>query len=155
MKEQKVDRSTVFRFQLMGGKDKYAFKRSEVVSQYVYKFVEAETGNHGSAMHTIVSSELVFRGVKKEGRAGPMPSQSSEKDESLLFSNQWDVDEKRFYMYGDEEFLRNSPFKDVKNKVSLAEQAFSKLARIVQKSHQNGIEVKFLPAFILLPNNSV
>jgi hypothetical protein len=150
VKEQKLSRSTVLRYVLRGDQKQHTIMRSELTSQYVFKNLNAETGQYGSAMHAIVASELIFRGAqpKKQQSAGGQ-RETSEKDETLLFSNAWDVDEKRFYMYGDEEYGRNSPFRDVKNKVQRAEQALRKLAQITDTNQRTGNEVSHCFFFAL------
>jgi hypothetical protein len=142
VKEQKFSRSTVQRCVLQGDQEKYGVKRCEVTSQYVYKNLNAETGQYGSAMHAIAVSELVFLGVQQKSQpSGPQQRETSDQDETLLFSNQQDVDEKRFYMYGDEEYARNSPFKDVQNKVQQAEQSLQKLIQTAT-NQDHGIEIE-------------
>jgi hypothetical protein len=143
VKEQKLSRSTVLRYVLRGDQKQHTIMRSELTSQYVFKNLNAETGQYGSAMHAIVASELVFRGAQpkkqQQSAGGQQQRQTSEKDETLLYSNAWDVDEKRFYMYGDEEYGRNSPFSDVKTKVEQAEQVLRKLAQITDANQRTGV----------------
>ena len=49
-----LDRATTLRYELVqtGGQNKYALKRTQLVSQYVYKQMKTESGKYGSAMHT-------------------------------------------------------------------------------------------------------
>jgi hypothetical protein len=147
VKEQKLSRSTVLRYVLNGDQKQHTIVHSELTSQYVFKNLNAETGQYGSAMHAIVASELIFRGAQptKEESAGVQQQRAAtsaaEKQETILYSNVWDVDEKRFYMYGDEEYGRNSPFRDFTNKVQHAEQALRKIAQITDNNQQSGIEV--------------
>jgi hypothetical protein len=146
VKEQKLERSTVLRFVLAGtpgSEQKQALRRTELISHYVFKSLNSETSPSGNsaAMHTTVASELIFRDVQQKTRNVAEPRQSSDKDETLLFSNAWDVDTKRFYMFGDEEYARNSPFKEVENKQSQAEQALRKIVQSASDKQQ-GIEVE-------------
>jgi len=143
VKDQKLDRATTLRYELVqtGSQEKYALKRTQLVSQYVYKQMKSESGKYGSAMHTVVSSELKLRSVQPNNENAPAMSSSS-KDESMMFSNEWDVDAKRFYMFGDDEFGKSgkeSPFSDVP-KVQQAEQALRKLCQTLTGDKQNGIE---------------
>lgn len=143
VKEQRLSRATVLRFVLNGDQKQHAIQRTELTSQYVLKNLNAEAGQYGSAMHAIVASELIFRSVHQKSQpSGAQQRQSSDKEETLLFSNQWNVDVKRFYMYGDEEYSRNSPFRDVQNKVQQAEQALRKLAQSAESNQNGGIEIE-------------
>ena len=45
IKEQKLDRSTVMRFQLCGKPQMYAIQRVELISHYVFKNLQAEIVN--------------------------------------------------------------------------------------------------------------
>jgi len=142
VKESRLSRFTVQRYMLTGDQKQYAVKRSEVTSQYVFKSLNAQTGQYASAMHAVAVSELIFRGVQQKNQpSGHQPMQTSDKDETLLFSNQQDVDEKRFYMYGDEEYGNSSPFKDAQNKVQQAEHALQKLVHTAANK-ENGIEIE-------------
>lgn len=129
VKENQLDRSTVQRFVLAGKPEKYGIKRSELVSQYLYKNLRAGSDQQmGSTMQAVVACELVFRGMNQQSAKGgnaqvqqlQAMKASSEREESLLFSNDWDTEEKRFYMFGDSEFVRNSPFIKVTGKVDTA-----------------------------------
>jgi hypothetical protein len=140
IKEQKLDRSTIIRHVLVGTQQKYAIKRAEVVSQYVYKSMYAENGQHSSAMQTIVSSELVFRGVQSKSQSSQKLRDLNENSETLLYDNKMEVEEKRYYMYGDEQFSQKSPFQNVPNKVDQTEKVLRKLIQLVSDKN-NGIEV--------------
>ena len=76
---------------------KYAFRRTELLSQYVFKQTKAQNGKYSSAMHTVVAATLQFRSVGPKG-SETVPNMSGSKDESLLYSNQRDAEVKRFYM---------------------------------------------------------
>jgi hypothetical protein len=151
VKEHKLDRSTVLRYVLQGKKQQYGIKRVELLSQYVYKSLRSETGQYGAALQAIVASELVLRGAQQcnspkcsnYGQKEQQMKANSEQSESLLYSNAWDVEEKRFYMYGDEEFVgrRSTPFAKVQNKAEQAAQAIHKIASAASDK-SGGIEVE-------------
>lgn len=145
VKENKLSRSTIMRFVLRGSQnqpEKYGIKRTEVTSQYVLKSLKAETGQYGSAMQAIAAAELVFRSVRPTGKKSIESEQDYSQYESLLFSNQASIDEKRFYMFGDDEFTNNNtPFKEEKGKVAHIEQSLRKLAQTIE-NHHVGIEVE-------------
>lgn len=147
VKDNKLSRSTVMRFVLKGSPaeakntNNYAIKRAEVTSQYVMKNLKAETGDYGSAMHAVVAAELVFHSVQPFQQQQP-PAQQTTAGETLLFSSNWDVEEKRFYMHGDDLFFRNSPFKEIQGKVIRVEQALRKLVQTAENK-EVGIEVGF------------
>lgn len=139
IKEQKLDRSTVLRFQLTGKPQEYGIQRVELISHYVFKNLQAENSKYGSAMHTFVAAELVFihsRRAQQQNR-----DKVSTKEETLLYSNEWDVEEKRFYMFGDEVYASNSPFRAAANKVEQAQQILRKLIQTLSDK-TNGIEAE-------------
>jgi hypothetical protein len=150
VKQNHLDRTTVQRFVLAGQPEKYAIKRSELISQYVYKDLRAQAGSEqSSTMQAIVACELVFRSVQPQSPKGgnqqvqqlQAAKASTERDETLLFSNDWDVEEKRFLMYGDDEFVRNNPFAKVTGKVEQAQAICRKLIQSASNK-QAGIEVE-------------
>jgi hypothetical protein len=71
-------------------------ERTELLSQYVYKNSKVENGQYGSAMHTVVSAQLQLSQVEQQQEQ--VPTQSASQDESLMYSNEWETEEKRFYM---------------------------------------------------------
>lgn len=78
---------------------KNALKHCELISQYVYRNGKIEDGKYGSAMQTVVSASLQARGgLQVDPQMEQIPAIDSGKDESLMFSNEWDVAVKRFYM---------------------------------------------------------
>ena len=153
VKDNKLNRSTVMRFVLKGSPveekntNSYAIKWTEVTSQYVMKNLKAETRDYGSAMHAIVAAELVFHSVQQFQQQQPPPAQQTTTGETLLFSSNLDVEEKRFYMHGDDDDLhvRNSPFKEIQGKVIVVEQTLRKLVQTTENK-EVGIKVgsKFL-----------
>lgn len=121
VKEERLGRSTVLRYVLVGKPQMYAIKRAELISKYVFKQLRAETnGDNGAVMHTIVAAELVFRNAQQatqKSRGDQQLPSSGGQSESLLYDNDWDVTEKRFYMYGDQAFASKPLFRAVTNKV--------------------------------------
>jgi len=134
VKEQKLDRTTIQRFVLKGKpQGQYSIQRAELVSQYTYKNLRSETSQYGAAMQAIVACELVFRGSQqKNGNPQQQQTHSSQQQqpqaETLLYSNEWDVEEKRFYMFGDDEFQK-SPFAVMSGKVEKIQQLVQKLVQ--------------------------
>jgi hypothetical protein len=148
--EQELDRSTMVRCQIQGPpststndqQEQYALKRCELLSQYVYRNVKSADGKYGSAMQTVVAATLEARDVRtKAAVAQQIPSLSAAKFESLMYSNEWDVDAKRFFMFGEQQFNgkdQKSPFHQVPT-VQQAEQALRKLVQSMQ-DEEKGIE---------------
>jgi hypothetical protein len=136
--EQQIDRSTVLRYQLIGTPEKYAIANVELLSQYIYKTLSDE---QAQAMQTVVAARLTIDSVEKRSHESRSERLSS-KEESLQYSVEWDLSEKRFYQYGDEEFTReNSPFKFVQTKVTIIK---SMIQKIVESSNDktHGIETE-------------
>lgn len=149
--DDKLDRVAIQRYELVGGASRksFAIKRAEALSVYTLKNIKAEIDEQlPSAMHTVAIAELIFRGVK--------PSQNNAKTahyqlkqlegenietDSLLFDNEWEIERKRFFMYGDAEISReSSPYRSVQHKV---EQAKSIYQRLIQTTTDKtvGMEV--------------
>jgi hypothetical protein len=135
LEEQQLDRSTVLRYQLVGTLDKYAIANVELLSQYT---VDAEEIH---AMQTIVASRLIIEFVKEESSERVERSRNT-KEESLVYSSEWDLIEKRFYQYGDEEYTsQTTPFRHIQNKVKLIVSMIKKISDST-KDKVNGIETE-------------
>ncbi|KAI6212243.1 hypothetical protein M3Y99_01841300 [Aphelenchoides fujianensis] len=108
-----LERSTVARFELLGKREKYVIKRTQMISQYVAKAQNPAAQN--AVTQVIALSELTFKEQSDDAKMVPSFQQSS-TDETLMYSPEWDLKEKRFYMAGDEEFEKQSPFGKVQKK---------------------------------------
>uniref|UniRef100_A0A183C2D0 Vitellogenin n=1 Tax=Globodera pallida TaxID=36090 RepID=A0A183C2D0_GLOPA len=140
VKENELDRSTVIRCRIQGEPtEQYALNGCELRSQYVYRNSKSADGNYGAAMQTVVTATLQALDVQLKQQQ--IPAISANDEETLLYSNGKDVDEKRFYRNGDENFGTNgkdSPFARVP-KVQQAVQALNKLVQNMQDK-QKGID---------------
>lgn len=158
VKENKLSRSTVSRLVLKASKSQpnaYGIKRAEITSQYVFKNLKAED----SAMHAVSVAEMDLRQLRQvdQSALSEQSLQDYGKDEKLLFSNQQVNNEKRFYMFGDDEFSSHtSPFKDTKGKVTLVKQSLRQLAQTTANPNPNiGIEASaFLIKLLIILNKS-
>ncbi|KAI6215600.1 hypothetical protein M3Y94_00403900 [Aphelenchoides besseyi] len=108
-----LERSTVARYELAGKREKYAIQRAYMLSQYVVKAQNPEGQN--AVTQVVALSELTFKEHNSNSKMVGSFKQSS-TDETLMYSPEWDLKEKRFYMAGDEEFDKNSPFRKVQKK---------------------------------------
>ncbi|KAI1725330.1 lipoprotein amino terminal region domain-containing protein [Ditylenchus destructor] len=154
VKEQKLDRSTVLRFVLAGKNpnQEYGIKRAELLSQYVFKNLRADRGARSSAMQTIVAAQLVFESAQpKQEQQGLAfhPNTASQKD-TLLYDNEFDVEEKRFYMNGDDGI--GSPFAKVHQKTTQAQKILQRLLRATadQSNGMESAEAEYLQRFVEL-----
>ncbi|KAI3415980.1 hypothetical protein GPALN_005538 [Globodera pallida] len=138
VKENELDRSTVIRCQIEGEPtEQYALHGCELRSQYLYRNSKSAVGNNGAAMHTIVAANLQALDAKPMQQQ-QIPAISASKDETLMYSNEKEVDEKRFYRNGDVDFSKDgkdSPFAQVP-KVQQATQALLKLMQNTQDKHK-------------------
>ena len=104
-----MDRQTVMRAMLKCGTEQKQqnnttncpnccqLNNSEMFSNYVYKNTKLESnGPYGSAMRTKVCAKLLLLDVQSVQQAFLPPQ--TEGNESLLFSNEWGMECKRFYM---------------------------------------------------------
>uniref|UniRef100_A0A183C9B1 Vitellogenin n=1 Tax=Globodera pallida TaxID=36090 RepID=A0A183C9B1_GLOPA len=135
VKENELDRSTVIRCQIQGEpSEQYTLKGCELRSQYVYRNSKSADGSYGAAMQTVVAATLKALDVKPKKQQ--IPALSSTEDETLMHSNEKEVDEKRFFMNGDKDFnSKGSPFARVP-KVQQAKQALLKLEQSMQDKHK-------------------
>lgn len=90
-------------------------------------------------MHTYVATELVFENSQQTTQQ--QRTHNFGEKETLLYSNEWDVTEKRFYMFGDEHFEHNSPFRNAENKADQAQLILRKLIQATSDKN-NGIEAE-------------
>ncbi|KAI6235354.1 Vitellogenin-6 [Aphelenchoides besseyi] len=84
-----------------------------MLSQYVVKAQNPEGQN--AVTQVVALSELTFKEHNSNSKMVGSFKQSS-TDETLMYSPEWDLKEKRFYMAGDEEFDKNSSFRKVQKK---------------------------------------
>jgi hypothetical protein len=140
LEERKLDRTTVLRHVVVGTQEKYGIKKVELISNYVFKTLNAE---QEAPMRVVVAGRLNYIRIE-EGRndieRGLRSVSTSNKEESLLYSTEQDEQEKLFYMYGDEEFPRkSSPFEKVENKMGKVETLMKKLVNL-WSDKKTGIE---------------
>lgn len=125
VKEQTLQRSTVMRYECVGQPyQNYSIERVELISHYTYKAAGSEINVKDSkqstaAMHAVVVAQMKFIGKRETStsRLNVQLNEPSEHDETLIYDNEFDFEEKYFYMYGDEEFGRHTPFRAVQNKI--------------------------------------
>jgi hypothetical protein len=123
---QDIERSTVMRFELHGNTQKYGLRRSKVISQYVVKGQNPASQN--TISQVVAISELVYM---IDQNSQQVPSFKESSTETLLYSPEWDIQERRYYMWGDEEYEhKRSPFAKVQRK---AEQAADYCVRILKQ----------------------
>ncbi|CAK5111859.1 unnamed protein product [Meloidogyne enterolobii] len=149
MTEQMLDRQTVIRAVLKCGTEQKQntcpnccqLDNSEMTSNYIYKNTKIESeGLYGSALKTKTCAKLVLETVQNIEKPAPLAA-TAESDEALLYSNEWGMDLRRFYMFGDEAFpdVNSLPYKMPK-----VEEATQALRSIVQSTtdHHHGIKTK-------------
>ncbi|KAL3119253.1 hypothetical protein niasHT_000197 [Heterodera trifolii] len=133
VKEHELDRSTVIRCQIHGEPtNQYTLHSCEMRSQYLYRNSKSAVGNYGAAMQTIVAATL--HAMDSKHTYQQIPAMSASTEETLMYSNSKEVDEKRFYRNGDDDFGtdgKGSPFAQVP-KVQQAQQALIKLVQNLQ-----------------------
>lgn len=95
--DKDVERSTFGKFELIGTPEKYAIKRTTMMSQYVVKAQNPASQN--TVIQVVALSELTFKELSENTPKVGAFKQST-IDETLLYSPEWDVKEKRFYMFG-------------------------------------------------------
>lgn len=134
--EQTVRRSTILRHFVAGTPEKFAINRAESISQYTFKTYNAE---QATPMVSVVVNQLTKITVITKP-SGQQASPSGTQAESLLYSNDCDRDVKRFYMYGDDEFTKeSSPFSKIQNKQQLITGLLAKIQQLTQDT-KTGVE---------------
>jgi len=128
LEERRLDRTTVLRHVVVGTQEKYGIKKAEVVSHYIFKMLNVE---QETPMRTIVAGQLVY--IQMEESRNDIERElksvsTSGKEETLLYSTEWDEKEKLFYMFGDEEYPQQTgPFNKVQDKVGKVENLMKKI----------------------------
>jgi len=127
LEERKLDRTTIMRHVVVGTQEQYGIKKVETVSHYIFKMLNVE---EETPMHTVVAGRLSYMKVENDRSEIERELKQltiSNSGESLLYSTEWDEQEKRFYMYGDDEFKQQTPFDKVNDKVGKVESLMKKL----------------------------
>jgi len=71
---------------------------SEMTSNYIYKNTKIESeGLYGSALRTRTCAKLSLETVQNVQKPAPLAA-TAESDEALLYSNEWGMNLRRFYM---------------------------------------------------------
>jgi len=125
--DKDVERSTFARFELIGKPEKYAIKRSSMMSQYIVKAQNPASQN--TLIQVVALSELTFKEQLENAQQKVPTFKQSSTDETLLYAPEWDVKEKRFYMFGDEEYEKTSPFQKVQKKEQKAAHSIRSILR--------------------------
>jgi hypothetical protein len=136
LEERKLDRTSVFRQVFVGTPENFGLQKVEVVSHYMFKMINAEEER---PMRTVVAGELNYIKASESRQSRNNEIRNLGQEEKLIYSIEWDKDEKRFYMYGDDEFPNYTPFKGVTNKINMIENLISKLVQM-WSDKVNGIE---------------
>jgi len=110
--DKDVERSTFARFELIGRPEKYSIKRTSMMSQYIVKAQNPQSQN--TLIQVVALSELTFKEQPENLKVQAF--QESSAPETLMYVPEYDKNEKRFFMFGDEEFEKNSPFEEVQKK---------------------------------------
>jgi len=136
--QKDIERSTVGRFQVQQKGEKYAVKRAQIISQYVVKAQNPQAQN--TISQVVAIAELVHKESESEE---PVPEiKASGKAETLQYSPEWDLNERRFYMWGDEEIdPKNSPFARVQQKAEKAAEIVQKIVKQWTEEKETGYEL--------------
>ncbi|TMS37477.1 hypothetical protein L596_004400 [Steinernema carpocapsae] len=108
-------RQTLINIVMSGTEKKFLFHRIDVVSQYVTPFLVTR---QETDLTTFVLGRITYTGVRRL----PLRSEDSIKKglaEDMLYSLEWDVQEEKFYMQGDDGFANRdkTPFAAIQHKV--------------------------------------
>lgn len=125
--ERKLDRTTVIHQVVVGTPEKYCIKKVETVSHYIFKTLNIE---EESPMRTVVVCQLNLVRVENDRSWIESELKTDSKPESLLYSIEYDIKEKFFYMFGDEEFPQETPFDKVQDKVGKVKNILKKLVSL-------------------------
>jgi hypothetical protein len=128
--EEKVLKSTtVSRYNITGDSSKFMIESCKVDSHYtVVPYDEQE-----NVVATYVKQKLHL--VK----TGPIETQIRqltnpiESDTNMIYTPDWDIYKERFFMQGDEEFGRVTPYSEIENKVQFFKGILTKLCNYIQR----------------------
>jgi hypothetical protein len=136
--DKDIERSTFARYELVGKQEKYGIKRVSMMSQYIVKAQNPASQN--TLIQVVALSELTFKENLEGSQQQIQSFKQSSVDESLLYVPEYDKNEKRFFMYGDEEFEKNSPFAKVEKKEQKVAHAIRNILR-QWSDKKNGYEM--------------
>jgi hypothetical protein len=125
--EKTTESSTVARFNISGTPEQFIIESAVVESQYIFTPLNEQM----NVIATYVNQTLQL--VK----SGPVvtrvqePSNPIASDSQMIYTPDWDIAKERFFMEGDSEFLTNSVYGEVKNKVEMVEQILRRLVRFM------------------------
>lgn len=113
-----IESSTIIRMNVTGNRNQFLIESCKVDSQYTFApFSEKED--------TITTYVKQYLRLLKSGPVEtnvPMPQNPIESDSDLIFTPDWDILKEEFFQKGEEEFLRETPYSEVQNKVEFVKQ---------------------------------
>jgi len=134
--EKTTESSTVARYNISGTPESFLIESAVVESQYIFTPINEQM----NVVATYVNQTLVL--VK----SGPIvtrieePSNQKVSDSQMIYTPDWDIEKERFFMEGDNsEFLTNTPYFEVKNKIEMVEQILRRLVTLMA-DEQQGIQ---------------
>jgi len=68
-----------------------------------------------------------------------LPTNAKLSESQLVYTQDWDEQKERFFMDGDREFLKDTPYSDIRDKVKLMEPLVHRLLTAIS-DEQQGVE---------------
>ncbi|CAD5210885.1 unnamed protein product [Bursaphelenchus xylophilus] len=134
--QEKLERSTVYRYQLRANGKKIALLTAETASSYQMKSTNSENQN---AQQVLALARIHL--TKVEEKKPEQAEQKLSEEETLQYNSQYESNEKRFFMYGDEEFSTN-PFNAEQSEESRVKLIKSNMKQIIEAFEKNAHESK-------------
>lgn len=132
--------STVAKYNISGSMDQFVIESAIVESQYSFVPFNRE----GNMMVTYVNQTLVliYAGQPREQIRTPKNVQESDSD--LIYSPEWDMAKEALFMNGEEEFLRDTPYSELKNKIAFVKSILRRLISEMSESVQEEAPRQYL-----------
>lgn len=132
--------STIAKYNISGTKDEFCIESAIVESQYNFVPFNRE----GNMMTTYVNQSLVLVYSGEPQLRISQPRNPQQSDSDMIYSPDWDIAKEALFMNGEEEFLRDTPYSELKNKKQFVKEILRRLISEMSESVQEEAPRQYL-----------
>jgi hypothetical protein len=129
-REKFLKSSTVMKFNISGTPESFLIESARIESQYTIVPFSEES----NVIITFVNQTLeLFKSGPIETQIR-QPRNPKPSDSDMIFSPDWDIKKEKFFMEGEDSFLEDTPFPEIRDKIELVSKLFRKFCNSMTES---------------------
>lgn len=132
--------STIAKYNISGTKDQFLIESAIVESQYNF----VPFNRKGNMMTTYVNQTLVLMTAGRPQGQTRSPKNPQQSDSDMVYSPEWDIQKEALFMEGEDEFLKETPYSELKNKVNFVKEILRRLISEMSESVQEEAPRQYL-----------